>query len=201
VKKISLLVATIILTVVGLNAQTTPDARTSPAPAAEVEKSLPSAMIFARFGSFLPGDEIFKTVYGGDFIAGGELRVRVIDNFFISLEGGYFKKTGALTVTQEKTTLTVYPLEAMVVYHVLLSGVVSPYLGAGGSICKYSEENVLGKVDDWGFGPALCGGVTARWRFLGIDARVKYSSVKIKPFETEADLGGLTFSIGAGVIF
>jgi hypothetical protein len=56
-------------------------------------------------------------------------------------------------------------------------------------------------VGEWGYGFAVCGGVTACWRFLGIDARVKYTSIKIKPLEDEVGLGGLTLSLAAGFIF
>ena len=157
-------------------------------------------MIFGRYGSFSPSDENFKSIYGSGSVYGGEFRVHVVNGFFVSLEGGAFKKTGALTVTQEETTMTLYPIDAMVVFHAL-SGYVLPYVGAGGAVCKYTEENVIGNVDKWGFGFAVCGGITARWRFLGIDARVKYTSIKIKPLEDEAGLGGLTISFAAGVIF
>jgi len=177
-----------------------PAPQASPPPVAGIQHPWPSIMIFGRYGSFSPSDEIFKTIYGSGSVYGGEFRVHVVGGFFVSLEGGSFKKTGALTATQEETTMTLYPIDAMVVFHAL-SGYVLPYVGAGGAVCKYREENVIGNVDKWGFGFAVCGGITARWRFLGIDARVKYTSIKIKPFEDEADLGGLTLSIAAGFIF
>jgi hypothetical protein len=157
-------------------------------------------MIFGRYGSFAPSDEIFKTIYGSGAVYGGEVRFHVASGFYISLEGGYFNKKGKLTVTQDETTMTVYPIDAMVVFHAL-SGSILPYVGAGGAAAKYGEKNVIGSVDEWGFGFAVCGGVTARWRFLGIDARVKYTSIKIKPLEDEAGLGGLTLSVAAGIIF
>ncbi|MGA2588247.1 MAG: SH3 domain-containing protein [Candidatus Aminicenantales bacterium] len=185
-----------VQTVTPLPAQTVPPQ----APATEVQGRWPSMMIFGRYGSFSPSDENFKSIYGSGSVFGGEFRVHVVNGFFVSLEGGAFKKTGALTVTQEETTMTLYPIDAMVVFHAL-SGYVLPYVGAGGAVCKYTEENVIGKVDKWGFGFAVCGGVTARWRFLGIDARVKYTSIKIKPLEDEAGLGGLTISFAAGVVF
>ena len=177
-----------------------PAAQTDLPPAAGVQIRPPSIMIFGRYGSFSPSDEIFKSVYGSGSVLSGEFRVHVVNGFFASLEGGSFKKTGALTLTQEVTTMTLLPIDAMVIFHAL-SGSVMPYVGAGGAVCKYSEENVIGTVDKWGFGFVACGGVTARWRFLGIDARVKYSLIKVKPLEDEAGLGGLTLSFAAGVVF
>ena len=200
-KKTCLLLAVLIFAAVGLSAQTNPYNPNGSVPAVQTEKKWPSAMVFARFGSFSPSDGFFKSIYGSGFTAGLEGRIHIIDNFFVALAGGFFQKTGALTVTQEKTTLTISPLDVMAVYHIRLSGIFSPYVGAGGSLCLYTEKNALGDAKDSGFGPALCGGVTARWGSFGVDARLKYSSVKIKPFDLEAGLGGLTLSLAAGVIF
>jgi hypothetical protein len=73
------------------------------------------------------------------------------------------------------------------------------------SICLWkaaiSIKTAIGTVDDWGYGFVVCGGITARWKFLGIDARVKYSSVIVKPLEDKVDLGSLTLSAGAGFVF
>jgi hypothetical protein len=103
-------------------------------------------------------------------------------------------------VTQERTTMTILPVDAMAVFHVR-SGSVMPYVGIGGSACRYTEENIIGKVSKWGLGAAACGGVTVRRRSLGLDARLKYSSVKVRPFEERVDLGGLTFSLAAVYAF
>lgn len=177
-----------------------PAPQASPPPVAGIQRRWPSIMIFGRYGSFAPSEEIFKTVYGSGSVFGGEFRFHVGGGFYVSLEGGYFNKKGLLTLTQEETTMTVYPIDAMLIFHAL-SGSVLPYVGAGGAACKYGEKNVIGTVDEWGYGFAVCGGVTARLSFLGIDARVKYTSIKIKPLEDEAGLGGLTLSIAAGFIF
>jgi len=171
-----------------------------PTPTIKVPVQWPGGMIFGRYESFSPSDENFKSIYGGGSVFGGEFRLRIASAFYLSLAGGYYKGTGLLTLTKQDTTLTIFPLDAMVVYH-FLSGGILPYIGVGGAVCKYKEENIIGTVDEWGFGFGFCGGVTARWKSLGVDARVKYTSVKIKPLEDEASLGGLTLSIGAGVLF
>lgn len=199
--KIPLTAFTILMAASVLAAQAAKTApQAEPRPAAAVQSPWPSAIVFVRFGLFSPSDEIFKTVYGSGPVFGGELRLHVTGGFYLSLEGGYFKKTGKLTVTQDPTTMTVFPIDAMAVFHAL-SGHIMPYIGAGGAACKYTEKNVIGKVNELGYGFAVCGGVTARWRSIGIDARVKCSSVKVKPLEDDVNLGGLTFSIAAGYIF
>ncbi len=198
--KIPLIVLLILMTASVLGAQSAEtDPPVKPRPAVVAKRSWPLLMIFGRYGSYSPSADIFKTIYGKGSICGGEVRIRIMGGFFISLEGGYFKKTGKLTLTQDPTTMTIYPMDAMVVFHVL-SGNIMPYAGAGGSLCKYTEKNFIGTVNDRGFGFAVCGGVTARWRFIGIDARVKYSSVKVKPLENRVDLGGLALSLGIGAV-
>ena len=177
-----------------------PAPQPSPPPAPGIPLTRPSAMIFGRYGSFAPSDAIFKTVYGSGSVLGGEIRFRVAGGFYLSLEGGYFNKKGLLTVTRDETTMTIYPIDAMLIFHAL-SGSIMPYVGAGGAGCKYQEKNAIGTVDGWGYGFAVCGGLSARLSFLGIDARVKYTSIKIKPLEDEAGLGGLTLSLAAGIIF
>jgi hypothetical protein len=160
----------------------------------------PPAIALVRFGVFSPSAGIFKTVYGRGPVFGGEFRLHAKGGLYLSLAGESFKKTGKLTVTREKTTMTILPVDAMAVFHAL-SGSVMPYVGIGGSACRYTEENIIGKIGKWGLGGAVCGGVTVRRRSLGLDARLKYSSVKVKPFEDRVDLGGLTLSIAAAYVF
>jgi hypothetical protein len=164
------------------------------------QPSRPSAMIILGAGLFMPGDEIFKTVYGQGPSFGGEIRVRAVGEIYLSVAGGYFKKTGALTETGEETTMTLLPIDALIVFS-LLSGSLRPYAGAGLAACKYTEENVLGTVSEWGTGFGACGGVTWRWRSLALDARIKYSSIKVQPLDDPAGLGGLTLRLGIGFIF
>ena len=201
VKKISAFIAAFILAASGLSAAPNPYRPDRAVPAGSGETGRSAAMVFARFGSFSPNDDAFKSIYGSGLAAGLEGRIRVFDGLYFSLEGGIFRKTGALSVTGEETTLSIVPLDALAVYHFRLPGAFSPYIGAGGSLCLYTEKNPLGDVKDHGFGPAFCAGTTVRLGILGLDARIKYSSVKIKPFEIEAGLGGLTLSFAAGVVF
>jgi hypothetical protein len=177
-----------------------PVPQSRPRPAAVVLTPWPSAIALVRFGLFSPSAGIFKTVYGRGAVFGGEFRLHAKGGFYLSLAGESFKKTGKLTVTRERTTISILPVDVMAVFHAL-SGPVMPYAGIGGSACKYTEENIIGKVGKWGLGFAACGGVTVRRRSLGLDARLKYGSVKVKPFEERVDLGGLTLSVAAAYAF
>jgi hypothetical protein len=161
----------------------------------------PRAMIFARIETHRPSDAVFETVYGSAMAFSAEARLRAARRIYIDLEAGYLKKAGALTLTRETTTLTIYPVTGMVVFY-LAPGKVSPYVAAGGTGYKYSEQNFIGSVSDLGFGFAAAGGVTLHLgRRAAVDARVKYSSVKVRPSEDEANLGGLALGVGAGIRF
>jgi hypothetical protein len=199
--KTALIVMTALATASVLAAQTPePAPQAQPRPEAAVRRPWPSAMAFVRYGSFAPSAGIFKTVYGNGPVFGAELRLHIKGGFYLSLEAGSFSKKGRLTVTEDPTTMTIYPMEVMAIFHPR-SGSIMPYIGAGGSACKYAEENVIGKVSEWGVGFAAYGGVTARWRSIGVDARVKLSSVKVKPLEESVNLGGITISVAAGYLF
>ncbi len=172
----------------------------APESASPARAPWPSAIALVRFGVFSPSAGIFKTVYGGGPVFGAEFRLHAKGGLYLSLAGESFKKSGKLTVTQEKTTMMLLPVDAMALFHVL-SGPVMPYAGIGVSACRYAEENIIGKVSKWGVGVAACGGVTVRRRSLGLDARLKYSLVKVKPLEDRVDLGGLTLSVAAAYVF
>ncbi len=162
--------------------------------------SSPRTIVLARIDALRPGDATFKTVYGNAISLSGEARLRAARRIYVGLEAGYLKETGALSVTQESTTLTLYPVTgALVVY--LASGTISPWGGGGATVCKFSERNVIGNVSGTGVGPMAAGGVTLHIGRAAVDARIKYNSIKVKPAEEQANLGGLMVGIAAGVKF
>jgi hypothetical protein len=93
-----------------------------------------------------PSDSTFKSVYGSGAVYGGEFRLRTFGNVYLSIRGGYYKKRGKLTVTQEETTMTILPIDAIILFPIAAKRKISPYLGAGGSLCNYKESNFLGTV-------------------------------------------------------
>lgn len=171
----------------------------SASPAA-VSPPWPGIAVFVRGSSLTPGAEVFRTVYGSGFVYGGEFRLRIAGRFSVSLEAERFKKNGKMTVTGEPTTMAMTPLSAMALCR-FLDGDIRPYIGAGVSSISYRETNHLGAATGSGIGWAAAGGVTARWKFLGFDARVKYFSVKAETEAEKVDFGGLTVGLGLGVFF
>jgi hypothetical protein len=124
-----------------------------------------------------------------------------VDRFFVSGSFGLLAKRGLLTLTQEPTTLHIYPFEAMALY-ALVRGRVSPYLGGGVGIYSYSETNVIGTGSGSGTGFVVSAGVAARHGRFVIDGGMKYHSATITPSEdVQANLGGFRFGIGGGIAF
>jgi hypothetical protein len=171
-----------------------------PAAKPAAKPARPGVMIFGSYGMTWPSDSVLKQVYGNGAVMGGELRFRVAGKVYLSLAGGYSSMTGKLTLTEESTKMTIIPVEAMVLFH-FLDGSISPYAGAGGTACFYKESNVIGEASGSAFGFVGCAGVSVRLGMFGIDARARYSSAKAKNADVSADLGGLGFSAGVGLIF
>ena len=200
-RRMPLIVVAFLMTASVLAAQAPESApQSQPLPTAAVRSPWPSAIALVRFGLFAPSAEIFKTVYGSGPVFSGEFRLHVKDGLYFSLEAGQFKKTGELTLTRDPTTMTILFVDAMAVYHVL-SGPIMPYVGAGATASRFKEKNIIGEVGQWNLGVAACGGVTARLRSIALDARLKFSSVKVKPLEDAVNLGGLTLSVAVGYAF
>jgi len=196
-----LIVVVFLMTVSALAAQVPGSApQAQPRPTAAVRSPWPSAFALVRFGAFAPSAEIFKTVYGSGPVYSGEFRLHAKGAFYFSLEAGQFKKTGELTLTRDPTTMTILFVDSMAVYHVL-SGSIMPYVGAGVTACRFKERNIIGEVGQWNLGFAACGGATARLRSIALDARLKFSSVMVKPLEDAVNLGGLTLSVAVGYVF
>lgn len=165
-----------------------------------VSGSWPAITVTGGVRFFSPSGADFKTVYGSGILAGAEVRVRIAGRFELSLEAERFKKDGMMTVTNEPTTIKMTPLTVLAVFHVL-SGGLRPYVGAGVSTLSYRENNHLGTATGSGTGYAVCGGIIARGKLLGVDARVKYASIKDERGGESIEFGGLTFGLGIGFFF
>jgi opacity protein-like surface antigen len=165
------------------------------------DPNAPAMFVFGRFEAARPTDSLVSSVYGTALGFGAELRARAARSVYASLGFGYLGNTGRLTVTQEATKLTTYPLEGMALFY-LGRGRTSPYLGGGAAATHYAETNAIGSVGGWAVGYLAAGGVTVHMnRQVAIDARLKYSAARARPGEDEANLGGITFGVGAGFKF
>ncbi len=163
------------------------------------------SMVLARFGYFLAADPSFVDVYHNGVAYGAEVRIgipRTGRRLVGWAEGNYRARTGSLSYTQETTRVKVTALEAGAIYRIV-TGRVSPYVGAGAGYYLFQENNEpLGaaRQNKAGF-CGVAGAATAIGSRFVVDVKVKYSSVNIQPAEFAVKLGGTTVGFGAGLRF
>lgn len=155
-----------------------------------------SASVGVKLTYFSPSDADFKSIYGSGLMFGLESSFALTRSLDIWLDGGYFAKTGKLSLTQEETKLTLIPIGAGLKYSFRMGGKLAPYLGAGARYYIYKESNVIGDVSKGGIGFVGRAGVL----FSGIgkinfDLGLGYSSCKLKPVDFEFNVGGLELSL------
>ena len=148
-----------------------------------------------------PSDEDFKNIYGGGWMFGGGLSFNINKFIDITLEGGYFAKTGSLTFSKEETNLSLIPLGAGLRFRTV-PGILCPYIGAGARYILFSEKNVIGNVSngDIGFVGEI-GLIISPSSSFGFDIHAKYSSCRMKPADFDFNVGGLEAGAGLVIFF
>ncbi|MBN1271895.1 MAG: outer membrane beta-barrel protein [Candidatus Aminicenantes bacterium] len=153
-------------------------------------------MIGAKAHYMHPSDEMFREVYGGGFMFGGGLGVRIINLVEIWVDGSYFSKTGELTYTGEETKITLFPIGVEGRVFLPLS-VVKLYGGAGLAYYNFKESNILGEVEKSALGVRFKAGVVIELPVkLSIDVFGGYSLCKMTPVAIEIDVGGIEAGLG-----
>jgi opacity protein-like surface antigen len=157
------------------------------------------SMALLRAGVFLASDSAYKDVYGTGPVFGLELRLgkKALAGW---LEASFRSASGKSTFTKEGTKATVIGAEAGGLYR-FLTGKLSAYAGAGLGYYMLKETNsFIGEASGGGIGFCAVGGATfAVTPSIVVDARIKFSSGKMKPADFDINVGGLTFGLGVGI--
>jgi opacity protein-like surface antigen len=178
-------------------------------PAGADDSNGPVSGSFAALGRFnllLPGDQVYREVYGKSLMQFGlELRRALGPRLSLWAEASYLSKTGALTFTKEETKLSVIPLEAGLTAR-LTQGKWAPYAGAGVGIFLLKEESeALGSSSTSPFGFCLLAGISGDiGTSVFVDFRAKYQVYMAEPTDPSLDkvnVGGLVLSGGVGFRF
>ena len=155
------------------------------------------------YGSRSVKDAQVKEVYGNGSAYFPYVSVNFWKGLFVGLgyEGGY-DRDGKIGLYQEDANLKVTGLEVFAGYRFDL-GKVSPYLKLGLGNYSY-EQSVSGRttVDEKKSALTLAGG--AKFypiKGLFLAAEIKYVPLKVKPMDTEVDLGGMRLAAGIGYTF
>jgi hypothetical protein len=160
-----------------------------------------------RAGTRTVSDAAIKSVYGNGTVYYPYVAVHPWKGLFVGVgyEGGY-SRSGTIGLYGEPTTLSVTGFEVFAGYEIMF-GTVAPFIKAGyGSYsCKQTVDSpyVADYEVDTVKGALVIGGglkifVSDKF-FLSGEARLV--PLKIKPYDTEVDIGGMRYTAGIGVKF
>jgi hypothetical protein len=153
-------------------------------------------------GQFWPSDSVFREVYKGGTVFGGELTKPLMGGLYLWAGAEYFGKSGLLPVSEEVTKVLIIPVYLGLRCHFGKSA-VRPYFGAAAACFLFKEENPLGSVNRSGFGYLGQAGLLVKVAGpVSLDLYGNYRACKLKtsgPDPVEANIGG--FSAGAGLVF
>lgn len=163
---------------------------------------LASSLSLGLSGSFFyPTEEIFRDIYQSGAQFGGEIVYTFWYNYGLFLRGSYFRRNGQLSFTKDTTTVKILPLILGFRYHVTgrrLSG----YLDLGVGLFHFTEENPIGRASVTKLGYAISSGLNIFiYQGFYLGCRLDYTYCRVKPFELEAQIGGLSLGINIGYRF
>jgi hypothetical protein len=148
---------------------------------------------------FSPTDQVFRDIYGGGMMYGGEVSVGVWKGLEAWLGGSYFSSEGELTFTKEKTELEIVPIEVGLRYR-WAGERFSFYAGGGLSFQSYKESNPIGDISLGGTGfMAEIGSYVRITGGLLFDLFVNYTGCRLESPDFDIDIGG--FAAGVGLAY
>ena len=151
---------------------------------------------------FTPSEKAFREIYGSAFMGGGEIEALVFKNVDLWFEFNYLKKTGELSITNEKTYLQIIPILLGIRYNFALNKIIHPYIGLGGGYFLYKETNPIGTIKKNNFAWEVKTGIAFLLSKVSIiETQFEYSSCRVNPAGIEVNLGGLMMGLGLGFIF
>jgi hypothetical protein len=153
-------------------------------------------------GQFWPSGGIFREIYKGGTVFGGELARPLTGGLHLWAGAEYFSQSGLLPVSEEVTKVRIIPVYLGLRWHFGKSA-VRPYIGAAAAYFLFKEDNPLGSVSKSGFGYLGQAGLLVKVAGpVSIDLYGNYRACKLKTGDLdplEASIGGL--SGGAGLVF
>ena len=150
---------------------------------------------------FYPTEKIFRDIYQPGAQLGGEVVYSFWYNYGLFLRAQYFRQEGQLSFTRDKTTVQIMPIILGFRYHVT-SRRLSGYLDLGLGLFHFEEKNPIGQASLNKLGYFLSGGLNVfLYQGIYLGCRLDYNYCRVKPFELEAQIGGLSLGINIGYRF
>jgi len=169
------------------------------------QEQIENTMVALSLGDRFAASDIFKQIYGsGGCVYSLELSRIILKrgnhNFALSLRTGFFSRTGASTLFEEKTKFYLVPSSISGKY-LLNSKYMIPFVELGLGFYSYREESEIhdtsGSTLAWHMG---CGTYikSQKLKFLKLIVYVKKARAIAVEDEIEVDIGGL--ELGAGIV-
>ncbi len=156
--------------------------------------------------------ELYEDVYGKQNpLYGIEFGFKPSTSMEIFFHTEIFEAKGELTYTKEESTLEIAPLEIGIKL-LPSNNSFMPFIGGGVGYYTYSEENVMGKIEESEMGYFGIAGIRINFGKLFIEGFGKYIYLKVTPSSDidttnaivkseEIDLGGISYGVGIGYKF
>ncbi len=154
----------------------------------------------------------YEDIYGkNNIVYTFDISYDLAKQFELFLHSDYLSSKGKLTYTQEETTIEIVPVEIGLRIS-SKKGSFRPFFGVGAGYYTYSEENIMGKIEEAKSGFFGEGGFRYYFGKMFFSVFGKYVVLKVSPqseVETEnatlkdeeVDFGGLLFGFGVGYRF
>lgn len=182
--------------------------------AQEVQKEgFYNTMVGLSIASYKIPDKRFEEVYGPDAspIYGLSLSRTLVSlggfQFDLSAEARLYNKTGAATVSQEETKLTMFPVISIAPRLLFQTKYVMFFVGGGIDFYHYKEKSLLLPVDlypDQSISNSVTGShfqagvyiIPPTIEFLRIKLYYKFTKVSALENDINVDLGGTEYGVG-----
>ena len=155
-----------------------------------------------KAGYFSPTGSVFRDVYGGGMVFGGEATFPLSNSLHFWGGVELFGKKGLLVISEEETKVRIVPLYAGLRAQ-FGKNRVRPYIGAAAAYLFFHEENPLGSISDGGLGLITQAGILAKLGgVVWLDVFAGYRACTLRsdgedPIEAKLD----GFSLGMGLVF
>ncbi len=156
--------------------------------------------------------ELYEDVYGKQNpFYGIDLGFKPLNSMELFIHTDVFKAKGELTYTKEESTFKITPIEAGIKLLASNSSFM-PFIGGGVGYYTYTEENVMGKIEESKVGYFGVAGIRISFGKIFLEGFGKYTYLKVTPTtdvdttnaivkDEEIDLSGISYGVGVGFKF